>query len=351
MPSIDVVIPHVDGRAPGYEALCRAHTGHFVPCQVRDLGELRYVLRSLDRFAPWVSRVLLVVQDEGHLPPWLARERVVVVTHDAFVPAEHRPTFHWATIAAYLHRIPGLADRFVIWEDDVLLARPASAADLFAEDGLPRADPYLAPIVPGLERLLQGYQHNLEATRALLARRGAGWACFVYPHIPVPVERRSWAAMMDSLADDPVFRDTVTRRARTDEATRPTVDPLVLYANWVDLVVRRRSAARRFSGCARYLATAAVTACAPLAWRRGVPLRFGGYALVNDPARARRRMRRLLAERPLFVNVNDDAYDSWRDADGVDWSTRDMPSPGAMAELTAAFEALYPSPSRFERAA
>lgn len=49
---IDIVLMHVNGTAPGFEALCRQYTGTYIPCQYRSLGELRYGLRSIETNAP-----------------------------------------------------------------------------------------------------------------------------------------------------------------------------------------------------------------------------------------------------------------------------------------------------------
>ena len=166
---VDIVLPHVDGSAPGYEALCRRHTGEFVPCQVRDLGELRFVLRSISRYAARAN-IVLVVQSEGHVPHWLNRDCVRVVAHDAFIPQHLLPTFNWATIVANIFRIPGLSEKFVYWEDDVIAAAPLSPAALFAPDGLPVATWATTPIPFGLGALLGQYQRNLEETRRALSR-------------------------------------------------------------------------------------------------------------------------------------------------------------------------------------
>ena len=338
---IDVVIPHVDGRAPGYAEACTRHTGGFVPCHLRDLGELRYVLRSIERHLPWVERPVIAVQDAGHLPGWLATDRVRVIPHDAFVPEPHRPTFHWATIAAHLFRIPDLAERFVIWEDDTLAGRDVAPSDLFGADGLPRLPP-LAPIVPGLERWLGTYQRNLTWSRALLVRAGvphAAAGCFLVAHQPIPGTRAGWAELHARLSGDAVFQGTVTRRSRGD-ADQSTIDPLVVYANWVELAQRRRGALGRHLECGSRALARLVPGRAP---------HFGSYPLVNDPARTARRMLRLGRERPRFFNVNDDAYDAHRDADGTDWSRADRPNPRALAHLMATLETLFPTPSRFEQ--
>lgn len=356
---IEIVIPHVDGLAPNYETSYRRVTGGFVPCHVRDLGELRYVLRSIDRLAPWARRVTLVVQDEAHLPSWLERSQVRVVRHDEFLPPEVLPTFHWPTIAGHLHRIPGLAERYVVWEDDQFLVRQVAGEDLFRPDGNPRLDHQIAPVIPGVERLIPGdlYALNLRRTRDLLARACGGRrgrvpvSCYVYPHMPLPVARRGWEAMFSELWVDPVFRDTVTRTHRGDERARPTIDPLVLYANWVEVVERERAPLDRLLGFLRQAWGRLAVSLAPRSWRRRLPFVFGSYPLYNDPARTARSMDRLLAERPTFANVNDCAYDGWRDAAGVEWSRQYLPSPASLARLQSALEALHPDRCRFERVA
>ena len=344
---IDIVIPHVDGSAPGYQALCRERTGSWVPCHVRDLGELRYVLRSMERFAPWVESVTLVVQSDGHVPAWLDRTRLRIVRHEEFIPRAHLPTFHWATIAAYMHRIEGLSERFVIWDDDQLLGRPLAASDLFDEDGLPRAM-RTAPIWPALGAVVKStYQLNLINTARALDRRIGPGPTFLYPHMPRPVSRATWARMHEAMLAVPEFVDTVTRNARGDERARPTVEPHVLFANWVERAERGRGALRGYAACALDMAARGAVALLPAALRARVPFRAAGYGIVNDPERTRRRMARLAAERPTFINVNDEAYDSWV-VDGVDLNTAEMPNPESLAVFHATMERLYPTPSRFE---
>ena len=348
-PDIEIVIPHVDGAAPGYEAAFRAHAGDWVPSHVRDLGELRYVLRSLERYAPWARSVTLAVQDEGHVPAWLDRTRVRIVRHDAFIPAALLPTFHWATIVAHLYRIEGLAERFVIWEDDQMLGRPVEPDDLYAADGLPRASRW-APILPALGRVLTSkYQLNLTCTARLLDRELGPGAAFLYPHMPLPATRSAWREMVERFGGAPEFRSTVTRRSRGDERAEPTVDPAVVFVNWVERAKRRRSAVLAWAACLLGMAGRGAVAALPPALRRRAPLRAASYGIVNDPARTARRMARLAAERATFINVNDDAYDSWVE-DGVDWNTRPLPNTRSLEAFRAAMERLYPERSRFELA-
>lgn len=113
----------------------------------RDHDELRFSLRSLQRYAPYVGRIFIVtngqvrfgdVEDVRHLQPcpphlggrrrqvprWLNVEhpRITVVPHrDIFATHDVLPTFSSPAIEANLHRIPGLSRRFLYFNDDVFL--------------------------------------------------------------------------------------------------------------------------------------------------------------------------------------------------------------------------------------
>ncbi|MDR2912186.1 MAG: Stealth CR1 domain-containing protein [Alistipes sp.] len=159
---IDIVIPWVDGSDPAWQAEFRAAraavtgvgggtynadteevvaTGgdeNSAEIRYRDWGTLRYVLRGIERFAPWVRRVHLVTW--GHLPEWLdvSCERLNIVRHRDFIPAEYLPTFASRPIELNVHRIEGLAERFVLFNDDMFLCREVPAERFFrGESGLP----------------------------------------------------------------------------------------------------------------------------------------------------------------------------------------------------------------------
>lgn len=91
----------------------------------RDNDELRYSLRSLFKYAPWIRRIHLVTN--GQVPYWLdiSHPRINVVTHAEIFPnPDHLPVFSSPAIEVHLHRIPGLSRRFVYFNDDVMLGAP-----------------------------------------------------------------------------------------------------------------------------------------------------------------------------------------------------------------------------------
>nr|CAD7429544.1 unnamed protein product [Timema monikensis] len=67
-------------------------------------AELRYSLRSLEKFAPWIRHVFLVTN--GQIPYWLNLDnpRLTLVTHEEiFVNLSHLPTFSSPAIETHIH--------------------------------------------------------------------------------------------------------------------------------------------------------------------------------------------------------------------------------------------------------
>jgi Stealth protein CR2, conserved region 2/Stealth protein CR3, conserved region 3/Stealth protein CR4, conserved region 4/Stealth protein CR1, conserved region 1 len=101
----------------------------------RDRGELRYSLRSLERFAPWVRNVYLVTN--GQVPAWLDRSnpRLRLVTHrELFPDSGHLPTFNSFAIEAHLNCIAGLSENFLYFNDDMFLGRSITPEDFYRSE-------------------------------------------------------------------------------------------------------------------------------------------------------------------------------------------------------------------------
>ena len=105
-------------------------------CRFSDNGELRYSLLSVQRYAPWARRIWIVVNDTSAIPPWLAGfPKTTIVRHSEIIPAEYLPLFNPLAIEFFLHRIPGLAERFVYSNDDMFIMRPVSKDFFFDRRG------------------------------------------------------------------------------------------------------------------------------------------------------------------------------------------------------------------------
>jgi len=74
----------------------------------QDNDELKYSLRSLEKYANWIRNIYLVTN--GQIPNWLnmSHPRIRLVTHeDIFPNKSHLPTFSSPAIESNLHRIKG----------------------------------------------------------------------------------------------------------------------------------------------------------------------------------------------------------------------------------------------------
>lgn len=103
----------------------------------RDWENLQYWFRGVEKFAPWVNRIYFVTW--GHTPSWLNvnHPKLTVVRHEEFLKKEYLPTFNINSIELNLHRIEGLSEQFVFFNDDMFLIRPMEPEDFF-KNGLPR---------------------------------------------------------------------------------------------------------------------------------------------------------------------------------------------------------------------
>tara|TARA_R110002050_G_scaffold150757_1_gene277697 strand:- start:234 stop:554 length:321 start_codon:yes stop_codon:yes gene_type:complete len=83
--------------------------------------QLRYSLRSIMKFAGWVRHIYIVTN--GQVPSWLdvSHPRITVVAHEEiFTDPSDLPTFSSPAIEVHLHRIPGLSNRWIYFNDDVV---------------------------------------------------------------------------------------------------------------------------------------------------------------------------------------------------------------------------------------
>lgn len=147
---IDFVILWVDGGDPAWREEKSRYEGGQISDdreeRYRDWGNLKYWFRGVEKFAPWVRKIHFVTW--GHLPAWLRREhpKLHIVRHGDFIPEECLPTFNCNAIEVNIHRISGLSEQFVYFNDDMFLIRDARPEDYFRQ-GKPCDMLALQPVV------------------------------------------------------------------------------------------------------------------------------------------------------------------------------------------------------------
>lgn len=140
---IDFVITWVDMNDPKWQAKFskysqnKSNTKNGVSkARFRDNGFLKYWFRGVEQFAPWVRKVHFVT--DGQKPEWLDTNnpKIHLVNHEDFIPTQFLPTYNSVVIERYIHKIPGLSEHFVYFNDDFYLTNHVSM-ERFFQNGLP----------------------------------------------------------------------------------------------------------------------------------------------------------------------------------------------------------------------
>lgn len=151
MDKIDFVVTWVDGNDPKWKAEKAKYQNNDEGDQreerYREWDNLQYWFRAIEEYAPWYNSIHFVTF--GHVPAWLKTDhpKLHIVNHEDYIPKEYLPTFSARPIEFYLHKIPGLSDKFVYFNDDMFITSKVSPDDFF-HNGLPRESAILNISIP-----------------------------------------------------------------------------------------------------------------------------------------------------------------------------------------------------------
>ncbi|SDV01732.1 Stealth protein CR1, conserved region 1 [Microlunatus sagamiharensis] len=195
---VDVVCTWVDGDDPAWrERMLRAraraegtafHAESVASNRFASRDELRYALRSLHSYAPWVRHVWLVTDDQR--PAWLTDDTpgLTVVDHRDIVD-DHSvlPLFNSNAIISRLHHIDGLAEHYLYLNDDMFFGQDVRPQAFFHPSGVARLFPArlhrpFGAAGPGDEPHIN-LSRNI---RALLEERFGTTATHAIRHTPYP---------------------------------------------------------------------------------------------------------------------------------------------------------------------
>lgn len=97
----------------------------------RSWGTEHLLIRCVKRFMPWLHDIIILLAQESQVQPWMQQEGVRVVFHHDFMPPQHLPTYNSRAMEMYLHRIPGLSERFLYGNDDMFPLSLLQETDFF----------------------------------------------------------------------------------------------------------------------------------------------------------------------------------------------------------------------------
>lgn len=234
MVKVDIVITWVNGNDPEWRKKraqyhpSKEHgisTGN-VEGRYRCNEELRFLLRSIEQYWTLPGRIYLVTDQQ--VPHFIRNHpHVSIVDHRDIMDAAHLPVFSSMAIEANLHRIPGLAEHFVAFNDDIFLTRPVGYEDFFGDRG---AVVYLTdealPAQASVENF-SGFNSAVNARNWIMNRYGHSFIDHAIEHSPKGI-RVSW--MKELEAEDPLaFKSTSSERFR-EAGTQSILANL--YGHW-----------------------------------------------------------------------------------------------------------------------
>lgn len=159
---IDAVITWVDGNDANFinrknqyqktEPKNQYSAEEFGEHRYIDAGEIEYALNSILRNAPFIKTIYivhcqtrLVEKLLANITPKGCEEKIKSVHHSVIYEGyeEYLPTFNSLSIETMLHRIPGLSEKYIYFNDDFLLLRETCPTDFFKQN-IPISSGYLA---------------------------------------------------------------------------------------------------------------------------------------------------------------------------------------------------------------
>ncbi len=237
---MDVVITYVNGNDPVWKQDYEKYTN--VPVmqkRFRDWGTLKYLLRGIENRMPFVRNVYLVVSHPSQVPEWVDRKNLKIVLHRDIIPEEFLPTFNCNPIEMHLHRIPGLDEEYLYFNDDMFPVGDCKPEDFFRNG---------RPVIGYYRHFIAGNMYKKICRNSdRLARKALGLKpsfFFTRPqHICSPM-LKSQCEELYSMVEEQVRR-TSASRTRTENDLNQYL--FLDYMNYKGMVIREKISNKHFS--------------------------------------------------------------------------------------------------------
>ncbi|WP_382303600.1 stealth family protein [Herbiconiux sp. UC225_62] len=221
---VDIVFSWVDGTAIEFQRARAKRMASYVvgdgddsEARYRQIDELKYALRSVYTFAPWVRRIFIAT--DSPRPAWLADDpRVTIMPSEEFFrdPSD-LPTHNSHAVEAQLHRIPGLSEHFLYSNDDMFFGRPVKPDLFFSPGGITKfveADTRIGLGANALHR--SGFENAARVNRELLQQRFGRVTTRHLEHCAAPLRKSVLFEMEQEFSDAFVRTAASPFRSATD---------------------------------------------------------------------------------------------------------------------------------------
>ena len=194
---IDMVFSWVDGSDRDWQRTRSSHMERFVAgegddheARFRHVDELRYALRGVYMYAPWIRRIFIATDSER--PGWLADDPRVTFMRSAefFTDPSVLPTYNSQAVEAQLHHIPDLAEHFLYSNDDMFFGRSVGPEMFFSPGGISMfvEDETRIGLGPNDDQR-SGFENAARVNRRLLLQRFGRITTRHLAHAPTPLRR------------------------------------------------------------------------------------------------------------------------------------------------------------------
>jgi hypothetical protein len=249
---VDLVFSWVDGSSPEYIAARRAQQKDVVlgegddhEARFRQINELKYALRSVYMFAPWIRRIFIATDSPA--PDWLADHPAVTIvrSEEFFADPSVLPTHNSQAVECQLHNIEGLSEHFLYSNDDMFFGRPVSPDLFFTPGGITKfieAETRIGLGENAAER--SGFENAARVNRKLLWNRFGRITTRHLEHTAAPLRRSVVARMEREFPEE--FRKTAASRFRAADNISVTNSFYHYYALLTGRAVTQTAAKVRY---------------------------------------------------------------------------------------------------------
>ncbi len=245
---IDMVFSWVDGNDPEFQKR-RAERmkdvvvgeGDDSEARFRQIDELKYALRSVYLFAPWVRRIFIVT--DSPKPSWLADPPAVtfVRSEEFFTDPAALPTHNSQAVESQLQHIPGLSEHFLYSNDDMFFGRPVQPGMFFSPGGITKFIEASTRIGLGdNDSDRSGFENSARVNRRLLMDRFGRLITRHLEHAATPLRKSVLLELEQEFAED--FHRTQLSRFRSSTDISVTNSLYHYYAQMTARAVQQENA-------------------------------------------------------------------------------------------------------------
>ncbi|WP_299572215.1 stealth family protein [uncultured Williamsia sp.] len=249
---IDIVFSWVDGSSAEFQAQRAKRMRNYVvgsgddsAARFRQIDELKYALRSVHMYAPWIRRIF--VATDSPRPAWLADDPRVTFVPSAefFTDTSVLPTHNSQAVESQLHRIPGLSEHFLYSNDDMFFARPVQPDMFFSPGGITMFVEGDVRIGLGTnDNQRSGFENAARVNRRVLKKRFGSVTTRHLEHVVTPLRKSVMSEMEAEFPEE--FTATAASAFRASDNISVTNSLYHYYALRTGRAVVQRGAKVRY---------------------------------------------------------------------------------------------------------